>query len=154
MKDKKPTYTLTLTSAQCRAVCNAVELLMRLKINQPEEIPRGALQWGDGLSVEEWCKRRDRAEPLLQQAFKELFPTWEDVKKDDKWYRLYNLYQVTRYALHEAENPEGKGVDSYPPMNFGGVDEPMPKCTFSATIENPLTRVKISKPTFKEDSRE
>ena len=68
MKDKKPTYTLTLTSAQCRAVCSAVELLMRLKINQPEEIPRGALQWGDGLSVEEWCKRRDKAEPRAGQS--------------------------------------------------------------------------------------
>ena len=154
MKDKKPTYTLTLTSAQCRSVCNAVELLMRLKINQPEEIPRGALQWGDGLSVEEWCRRRDKAEPLLRQAFKELFPTLDDVKKDEQWYRLYNLYQVTRYALHEAENPEGKGVDSYPPWNSGGVDEPMPKCTFIADSENPLARVKISKPTFKEDSRE
>lgn len=124
------TYTLTLTSAQCRAVCNAVELLMRLKINQPEEIPRGALNWGNGLSVEEWCRRRDRAEPLLRQAFKELFPTLDDVKKDEQWYRLYNLCQVTRYALHEAEAPEGKGVDSYPPWKAGGVDEPMPKCTF------------------------
>lgn len=154
MKKNSFTYTLTLTSSQLRAVCGAVELLMRLKINQPEEIPRGALNWGDGLSVDEWCRRRDKEEPLLRQAFKELFPTWEDVKKDEQWYRLYNLYQVTRYALHEAENPEGKGVDSYPPWNSGGVDEPMPKCTFIADSENPLARVKISKPTFKEDSRE
>lgn len=125
------TYTLTLTSSQLRAVCGAVELLMRLKINQPEEIPRGALNWGDGLSVDEWCKRRDKAEPLLRQAFNELFPTWKDVKKDEQWYRLYNLYQATRYAIHEAENPESKGtVDSYPPLNAGGVDEPMPKCEF------------------------
>lgn len=130
MKQNNFTYTLTLTSSQLRAVCNAVELLMRLKINQPEEIPRGALNWGNGLSVEEWCRRRDKAEPLLRQAFKELFPTWEDVKKDEQWYRLYNLYQVTRYALHETETPEGKGVDSYPPWNAGGVDEPMPKCEF------------------------
>lgn len=129
-------YTLTLTSSQMRAVCNAVELLMRLKINQPEEIPRGALNWGDGLSVDEWCRRRDKAEPLLRQAFNELFPTWEDVKKDEQWYRLYNLYQVTRYALHEAENPEGKGVDSYPPRNTGGVDEPMPKCTFEREVHS------------------
>lgn len=130
MPNNNFTYTLTLTSSQCRAVCNAVELLMRLKINQPEEIPRGALNWGNGLSVEEWCRRRDRAEPLLRQAFKELFPALNDVKKDEQWYRLYNLYQVTRYALHEAETPEGKGVDSYPPWNAGGVDEPMPKCEF------------------------
>lgn len=124
------TYTLTLTSSQLRAVCGAVELLMRLKINQPEEIPRSALSWGDGLSVEAWCRRRDKAEPYLRLAFKELFPTSEDVKKDEQWYRLYNLYQVTRYALHEAENPSGTGVDGYPPWNAGGVDETMPKCEF------------------------
>ncbi len=135
-KKNNHTYTLTLTSAQCRSVCNAVELLMRLKINQPEEIPRSALNWGDGLSVDEWCRRRDKAEPLLRQAFNELFPTWQDVKKDEQWYRLYNLYQVTRYALHEAENPEGKGVDSYKPWNAGGVDEPMPKCTFEREVLN------------------
>ena len=138
MKKDKPsfTYTLTLTSSQIRAVCGAVELLMRLKINQPDEISRGALNWGDGLSVDEWCRRRDRAEPLLRQAFQELFPTWEDVKKDEQWYRLYNLYQVTRYGLHEAENPSGTGVDSYPPWNAGGVDEPMPKCTFEKEVSN------------------
>lgn len=129
-------YTLTLTSSQIRAVCGAVELLMRLKINQPEEIPRGALNWGNGLPVDEWCRRRDRAEPLLRQAFKELFPTYKDVKKDDEWYRLYNLYQATRYAIHEAENPEGKGVDSYPPVNIGGLDEPMPKCTFEKEVHS------------------
>lgn len=53
MPNNNFTYTLTLTSSQMRSVCNAVELLMRLKINQPEEIPRGALNWGDGLSVDE-----------------------------------------------------------------------------------------------------
>ena len=137
MKKNSFTYTLTLTSSQLRAVCNAVELLMRLKINQPEEIPRGALNWGNGLDVDEWCRRRDKAEPLLRQAFKELFPTWQDVKKDEQWYRLYNLYQVTRYALHEAENPETKDtVDAYPPVNIGGLDEPMPKCTFEREVSN------------------
>lgn len=136
MTNNNFTYTLTLTSSQCRAVCNAVEFLMRLKINQPEEIPRAVLSWGEGLSVEEWCRRRNRAEPLLRRAFKELFPTYDDVKKDDEWYRLYNLYQVTRYALHEAENPEGKGVDSYPPVNIGGLDEPMPKCTFEKEVHS------------------
>lgn len=130
------TYSLTLTSSQCRAVCNAVEFLMCLKINQPEEIPRGALNWGEGLSVDEWCRRRDKAEPHLRLAFKELFPTYEDVKKDDEWYRLYNLYQATRYAIHEAECPEGKGVDAYPPVNIGGLDEPMPKCTFEKEVHS------------------
>lgn len=126
MSKVNPTYTLTMSGTQARAVCNAVELLMRLKINQPEEIPRSALNWGNGLSVDEWCRRRDKAEPLLRQAFNEMFPTWQDVKKDEEWHRLYDLFQVIRYAIHEAENPSGTGVDSYPPMCTAG--EKMAKC--------------------------
>lgn len=126
MSKVNPAYTLTMSSTQARSVCNAVELLMRLKINQPEEIPRAVLNWGNGLSVDEFCRRRDKAEPILRQAFGELFPTWHDVKKDEEWHRLYDLYQVIRYAIHEAENPEGKGVDSYPPMCTAG--EKMAKC--------------------------
>ena len=126
MNANKPGYTLTMSNEQTKAVLKSVELLMRLKINQPEEIPRSVLNWGDGLSVDEWCRRRDKAEPLLRQAFSELFPTWQDVKKDKEWHRLYDLCQVIRYAIHEAENPEGTGVDSYPPMCTAG--EKMAKC--------------------------
>lgn len=126
MEEKKPIYTLTLSSEQIKAVRDAVELMMRLKINQPEEIPRAVLNWGEGLEVDEWCRRRDEAEPYLYLGFKALFPTWQDVKKDTLWHRLYDLYQVTRYAIHEAEHPASQGVDSYKPMCTAS--EPMAKC--------------------------
>ena len=125
MKNDEPefTYTLTMSSAQCHAVCESVEFLMRLRMAQTDEIPRHILEWGEGLSVDEWCRRRDEAEPLLRDAFRILFPSWTEAKRDN---RLYDLYQVTRKAIHDAEHPETTGVDSYPLMETAG--EPMAKC--------------------------
>ena len=128
MSDKNITYTLIMSAEQCNAVSGAVELLMRLKINQPEEIPRAVLAWGEGLSVDEWCKRRDRAAPCLRLAFKEMFPPCHVLKKDQEWHRLYDLYQVIRRAIHDAEHPQTTGVDSYDPMCTAG--EKMAKCEF------------------------
>jgi len=120
-------YTLTLNSAQAREVLKAVELLMRLKIDQPEEISRAVLDGIYGMiGCDEFCKRRDVANGYLRMAFNAIFPYREQIVKDDEWYRLYNLYQAIRYQIHLAENPEGKGVDSYPPIQI--TDEPIPKC--------------------------
>ena len=118
-------YKITLTSSQLKETLKAIELLMRLKINQPNEIISAVLSWGEGMTVDEYCERRDNAEPLLKKAFDELFPTHDSCKKNAEWYRLYNLYSSIRYAIHEAEHPESKGVDSYPPSNWS--DEPAPK---------------------------
>ena len=122
-KENGFTYILTMSSAQCHAVCESVEFLMRLRMAQVDEIPRHVLEWGEGLSVEEWCRRRDEAEPLLNAAFRILFPSRTEAKRDN---RLYDLYQVTRKAIHDAEHPETTGVDSYPLMEMAG--EPMAKC--------------------------
>lgn len=123
------TYTLTLNSDQAKELRKAVELLMRLKINQPEEITRAVLDEmleDKRIDIDTFFKRRDKANDHLKAAFDTLFPHWGEIRKDKEWYRLYNIYQVVRYAIHEAENPEGIGVDSYPPTRF--TDEPMPKC--------------------------
>lgn len=121
--ERKLTYTLAMSSAQCHAICESVEFLMRLRMAQTDEIPRHVLKWGEGLSVDEWCRRRDEAEPLLNAAFRILFPSWTEAKRDN---RLYDLYQVTRKAIHDAEHPETTGVDSYPFMCTSG-EEPA-KC--------------------------
>lgn len=120
-------YTLKMNSIQARETLNAVELLMRLKINQPEEISRAVLDgMFERIGCDEFCRRRDRANEHLRAAFQEIFPTWDEVKKDEQWYRLYNLYQSIRYAIHQAEHPNSTGVDSYPPIQF--TDEPIPEC--------------------------
>lgn len=132
-------YALTLNSDQAKELRKAVELLMRLKINQPEEISRAVMPvdyWQDDkvntAKFNDWINRRDRADEHFKAGFRELFPSWESMKKDSEWYRLYNLYQVIRYAIHEAEYPDSTGVDSRPPMSFR-TDEPIPECTWKKT---------------------
>ena len=127
-------YTLTLDSSQAAELLKAVELLMRLKINQPEEITWMVMPDDyftedgvvDSKRFDNYIKRRDEANVYLRKAFALMFP--DGCTKDTEWYRLYNLYQVIRYARHEAEFPDSTGVDSYPPIKL--TDEPMPKCTW------------------------
>lgn len=122
-------YNLKLNSKQTAYVLKAVDLLMRLKINQPEEISRDVLDgMYERLGIDEYCNRRDKANSYLRLAFLEIFPTWDEVKKDDEWHSLYNIYQALRYQRHLAEYPNSKGVGSYPPMYFGG--EQIPECTW------------------------
>ena len=128
-------YTLKLDSKQAPIILHAIELLMRIKINQPEEISRSVLDGlYDRIGCDEYCKRRDRANEHLNKAFREIFPTWYEVKKDQEWYILYNTYQALRYQRHLAEFPESKGVDSYPPMPTGG--EAIPECSWRETDES------------------
>ena len=126
-------YTLTLTRDQAATVLKAVELLMRLKINQPEEVARAVMPenyWKDGkidsALFDDHIQRRDRANVYIRAAFGEIFQPREPAKKDEEWYRLYNVYQALRYQRHLAEHPNSTGVDSYPPIAF--TDEPIPKC--------------------------
>jgi len=105
-------YRLTLSTAQARAADKAIELLLRLKIGQFEEIP-WAVRGGD--HPEEFCRKRDEAKPHLD-ALRKIY----DAQKDDEWHRLYDLHQVVRKAIHDAEHPETIGVDSYPVMCTSG----------------------------------
>ena len=104
---------------------------MRLKINQPNEISRAVMPedyWDDGTldhdKFDDYIKRRDSANEHMQKAFRFIFIDY--ATKDEEWYRLYNIYQALRYAIHCAENPNSKGVDSYPPIRI--TDEPIPEC--------------------------
>ena len=123
-------YQLFMNSEQARETLKAVEFLMRLKLKQYDVIPYNLLEMG---STDYWWKR-DMAAPYFKQAFEIYF---KEVKpeeyKDDEWYRLYNLYQVLRKAIHDAENPLSTGVDSYEPMQF--TDEPLPGCSFTRVKE-------------------
>ena len=118
----KVEYTLTLNSEQAREINKAVDLLMRLKINQYKELPFALVSIEDN----EFCNKRDAANPYLKLAFDAMYQGKKDTEwKDDEWYRLYNIHQVIRKAIHDAEHPEGKGIDGDPPMAFGG--QPLPK---------------------------
>ena len=58
-------YKLTLTSEQAKAINRAIELLIRLKLGQYEELPF----YLTDLSREDFCERRNIAKPYLKQAF-------------------------------------------------------------------------------------
>lgn len=124
-------YKLIMNSSQARTVLKAVELLMRLKINQPKEIIWDVMDTETNRKDPEFYEHRENAEKLLEQAFNQIFafklsyPRLTDADwKDAEWYRLYNTYQVIRHALHDAENPEGDGIDKEEPMQF--TEEPLP----------------------------
>ena len=105
-------YKLTLSSEQARVADKAIELLLRLKIGQFEEIP-WAVRGGDHLK--EFCRKRDEATPYLD-ALRKIY----GAQKDDEWHRLYDLHQVIRKAIHDTEHPETVGVDSYPVICTSG----------------------------------
>lgn len=118
-------YTLTMESEQARKCLKAVELLMRLKLEQYDQLPYCILDLGD----DKYAEKRNESEPLLKAAFRIMFRDHEPGNyKDEEWYMLYNIYQALRYQIHLAENPTGTGVDSYPPMRIS--DAPMPECYF------------------------
>ena len=115
-------YVLTLTSEQAKVMDKAVELLLRLKLGQYKELPFALMK----LDAEDFAEKRDDASVYLLTAFQILSgkacPGWD---KDQEWYRLYDLHQVVRHAIHNAEHPETDGVDSYPPICTAG--EALPK---------------------------
>lgn len=127
-------YTLKLNSQQTNYLLKAVDLLMRLKINQPKEISRDVM---DGmyarLGIDEYLRRENLANEYLEKAFAVIFPSYNEVQKDEEWHVLYNIYQAVRYQRHLAEFPNSKGVDSYPPMDLSGYG--IPECTWESKEE-------------------
>jgi len=113
-----------MNSKQAKECMKAVEFLLRLKISQFDQIPFNVLD----ITQKDFCERRDAAKPYLKGLENALFPLWSDVKKDDEWYVLYNLYQALRYQIFLAENPTSTGVSSWPPRQM--TDEPIPDCRF------------------------
>lgn len=110
--------TITMDDDMARAVLDAVELSMRLRINQPEEICWKMLNLAD----DDFCEKRDAAGALLKDAFNIIFPPeayfrTDDRKwKNDEWYRLYNVYQVMNDHF---------GKSNFKPMQL--TDVPLPR---------------------------
>ena len=94
-------YRLTLSTAKARAADKAIELLLRLKIGQFEEIP-WFVRGGD--HPKEFCRKRDEAKPYLD-ALRNIY----GAQKDTEWHRLYDLHQVIRKAIHDELAPRFPG---------------------------------------------
>lgn len=113
-------YVLTMNSNQTKETLKAIELLMRLKIKQFDILPYNLLDIG----AKDYCDKRDAAEPLLRDLGEIFFPGWH-YSKDEEWNRLYDLYQVLRHAIHDAEYPTCKSQYADEPAQYSR--EPLPK---------------------------
>lgn len=109
--------TITMDDDMARAVLDAVELSMRLRLNQPEELCWKFLDVCD----KDFYDKRDKVVPLLKQAFDIIFP-YEDyvergrIWKNDEWYRLYNVFQTMNHVF---------GIGNFPPLQLTYI--PLPK---------------------------
>ena len=110
-------YRLTMTSEQARKMMSAVDFLMRLKLGQYKELPYMLMEYDD-----DYCKKRDKANVYLEDAFQIMLG--RNIRKDKDWYILYNILQVVRHAIQQEEYPDSQGVDSYEPRDFKGVGMP------------------------------
>lgn len=121
-------YTLTLKSKQAKEIQNALEVIMRWKLRQPsivmEYLPN-RLSWKN--DFDDYLKKRDEITEYLEKANDIAIPKLENnnTLKDEQWDRIYNIFQVIRHAIQQAEYPDSKGVDSYPPFPSG--NEPLPE---------------------------
>ena len=117
-------YTLTLTSEQAKIVDRAVELLLRLKLGQYEELPFVLMD----INTENFGDKAQSAKMFLQAGFGVMSPNglgggWT---KDLDWHRLYDIHQVIRHAIHDAEHPDATwSVDAFEPVSTSG--EKLPK---------------------------
>lgn len=114
-------YELILNSEQAHETLKAIELLMRLKLGQYQELIYALCDIKNPNIVDVIST----ADDVLKRAFNLIYLNKKPGEyKDKEWYRLYNLYQVLRKAIHDAEHPAGIGVDAYDPMQL--TDEPLP----------------------------
>lgn len=116
-----PEYELTMNADQAHETLKAVELLMRLKLGQYQEIIYSLCD----IRNPDFSIKISKADDILKDAFSIIYEGKKPGEyKDTEWYRLYNIYQVLRKAIHDAEHPETTGIDSYEPMQM--TEEPLP----------------------------
>lgn len=107
-------YTLILTEEQARLVAMCCEFYARIALGQFREITYHFMR---GKPEGDWCERRDKAEALLFEARKCIYPELMGsghsygIGKFDDADQAYDVYQVIRKGLH----PDAAPVFTYQP---------------------------------------
>lgn len=105
-------YSLVLTEEQARLVMTACDFYCRMRLGQFQELTYRIM---DSLSDEDFCERRDRADELIFEARKQIFPELRGrghsygIGKFKDADQAYDVYQVIRKGLH----PDAAPVFSY-----------------------------------------
>lgn len=129
MNNQDTIYVLELTPEQSRAIQRACEFYARMRFGQFQEVTWQLMNFRD----DDFCERRDKAEDLLFEARKFIYPELEtrghsygvgrDYEADSAW----EVYEALRYEMAWHEHPEGGiTVNFDQPMRFAGAG--VPKC--------------------------
>lgn len=101
---------LTLTEDQAAIVSRACEFYCRIFCGQFQEIPY-ELMFHQSMADGEWCYRREKAEEVLLEARKYIYPELRGaghsygVGKFQNADTAWNVYQVLRYVLGDERKP-------------------------------------------------
>jgi hypothetical protein len=103
-------YQLELTKEQLQVLSRACEFYARIRMGQFKEITWHCLNWADE-DVNNLCNRRDKAEELLLEARKQIYPELHGIGhsygigkfKDADM--SFDIYQVARNYLGDNRPP-------------------------------------------------
>lgn len=124
-------YTITLSTAQAKEIQDALEAIMRWKLKQPEimrEYLPDKLNWSPAGDFNNNIRLINTATELLRLANNIMIPyvsNSDPSLKDEQWNRIYNIFQVIRHAIWEAESDKKSyNVAAGEPMKYGKEDLP------------------------------
>jgi len=128
-------YVLTMTEKQARCVVAALDLAIRIRLGQWNEIVEQCLDC-DYDDIDEYLKRKEDAVHILEQAREIVMPELEGkimacsygVYKFDYTERAFNVLKAVRACLAWNENPEGGITVNFDKPFAVHVAEEMPKC--------------------------
>ncbi len=121
-------YILEVSESQARTLCRALEFTGRMRIGQWKELIGLCLDVGD---VDEFCRRRDELEVILENARQIAYPELSrfehsyGIGKFRDANQCWDLYEVIRNCLAWTNHPEGgTTVDFGRPMNWSNDPNP------------------------------
>ena len=128
-------YRLEMNEEQARTVIAALDLAIRIRLGQWNEIVEQCLEC-DYDDIDEYLKRKEDAVYILEQAREIVMPELKGkmmacsygVYKFDYTERAFNVLKAVRSCIAWHENPQGGYEVIYDRPRAINVNEGMPKC--------------------------
>ena len=128
-------YRLEMNEEQARTVIAALDLAIRIRLGQWNEIVDQCLEC-DYDDIDEYLKRKEDAVYILEQAREIVMPELEGkimacsygVYKFDYTERAFNVLKAVRSCIAWHKNPQGGYEVIYDRPRAINVTEEMPKC--------------------------
>lgn len=128
-------YVLTMTEEQARCVVAALDLSMRIRIGQWNEIVEQCLEC-DYDNIDDYLRKKEDAVRILEKAREIVMPELQGrmmacswgVYKFEQTERAFNILKAVRSAIAWHYNPEGGITVNFDKPRAVNVEEEMPKC--------------------------